>query len=305
MSIGSEMNSEMRTAGNSALPSGLPHDSTAGAHSGTYSGAHSGAQSHARSASPSVGAVALPDLPATTVCLEVQDLQVRYGAVPALHNIAFTVRTGEVVGIVGPNGAGKTSMFSAIMRMIGWSSGDVRFRGESLAGRSSDFVARLGIALVPEGRQIFGDLTVQENLRLGLVARRSKSDLDAAFNEVYEMFPIVKEFRSRPAGLLSGGQQQQLAIGRALIADPDLLLLDEPSLGLAPTVIDTVFASLDAIRNSGRTIVIVEQRARRTVAFADRTLVISDGRIQAELRPSDADNNDILRASYFGSQEPS
>jgi branched-chain amino acid transport system ATP-binding protein len=238
-------------------------------------------------------------------CLEVQGLHVRYGAVPALHDIAFTVQTGEVVGIVGPNGAGKTSLLSAVMRMIGWSSGDVRFCGESLARQSSDQVARLGIALVPEGRQIFGDLTVQENLRLGLVARRSRTNVDAAFDEVYEMFPIVKDFRSRAAGLLSGGQQQQLAIARALIADPELLLLDEPSLGLAPTVIDTVFASLESIRKSGRTIVIVEQRARRTVAFADRTLVISDGRVRAELRPSDADSSDILRASYFGSTEVS
>ena len=232
--------------------------------------------------------------------LELSSLHVRYGAVPALHDVSFVVPVGEVVGVVGPNGAGKTTLLSAIMRMIGWSGGDIRFRGESLAKRSSDQVARLGIALVPEGRQIFADLTVDENLRLGMVARRSRQGLADDLDHVFELFPVVGDFRDRPAGLLSGGQQQQLAIARALLADPDLLVLDEPSLGLAPTVIDAVFSSLAAVRRSGRTIVIVEQRAQRTIAFADRTYVLAGGRIRAELGPHDADNSELLRAAYFG-----
>jgi branched-chain amino acid transport system ATP-binding protein len=232
--------------------------------------------------------------------LELSGLHVRYGAVPALRDVSFAVRGGEVVGVIGPNGAGKTTMLSAIMRMVGWSAGEVRFRGESLARCSSDQVARRGIALVPEGRQIFGDLTVDENLRLGMVARRSREGADRDLHNVFELFPVVGDFRDRPAGLLSGGQQQQLAIARALLADPDLLLLDEPSLGLAPAVIDAVFESLDTIRRAGRTIVIVEQRAQRTIAFADRTYVLADGRVRAELSPDDADNGELLRAAYFG-----
>jgi branched-chain amino acid transport system ATP-binding protein len=232
--------------------------------------------------------------------LELDALNVRYGAVPALHGVSLAVRVGEVVGVVGPNGAGKSTMLSAIMRMVGWSAGDVRFHGQSLARCTSDQVARLGIALVPEGRQIFADLTVDENLRLGMVARRNRDGASADLAKVFELFPMVRESRHRTAGLLSGGQQQQLAIARALLADPDLLLLDEPSLGLAPTVIDAVFESLDTIRRAGRTIVIVEQRAQRTIAFADRTYVLADGRIRAEVGRHDADNGELLRAAYFG-----
>lgn len=239
------------------------------------------------------------------ILLSVDALSVRFGGISAIDSVSFDVHVGEVVAIVGPNGAGKSTLLSAIMRMVGWNGGDVRIRGQSLAKHSSDQVARSGIALVPEGRQIFADLTVHENLRLGMVARRSREGATEALEEVAQMFPIIHEFRDRPAGLLSGGQQQQLAIARALVADPDLLLLDEPSLGLAPIVIETVFASLDTIRAAGRTIVIVEQRAQRTIAFADRSFVLADGRIRAELGPSDADNTGLLRAAYFGADTSS
>lgn len=235
--------------------------------------------------------------------LELRGLHVRYGAVPALHDVCFDVAAGEVVGVVGPNGAGKSTMLNAVMRMVGWSRGDVRFRGTSLAQLSSDQVARLGVALVPEGRQIFADLTVDENLRLGMVARPSRNGASDDLDKIIETFPVIGDYRDRPAGLLSGGQQQQLAIARALLADPDLLMLDEPSLGLAPAVIDAVFSSLDAIRRSGRTIVIVEQRAQRTIAFADRTYVLAGGRIRAELGPDNASNTELLRACYFGSDD--
>lgn len=236
----------------------------------------------------------------STSLLGVQGLDVAYGRVPALRGVTVSAKKGEVVGIVGPNGAGKTTLLAAIMRMVPWAAGTVAVGGSSLDGLSPDAVARRGIALVPEGRQIFPNLTVEENLRLGLVARRSRDGAAAAMAGAYELFPIVREFRARAAGVLSGGQQQQLAIARALVADPDLLLLDEPSLGLAPTVIDDVFASLAAVRASGRTIVIVEQRAQRVIAFADRSYVLADGRIRDELLPADADDSVRLRAAYFG-----
>jgi branched-chain amino acid transport system ATP-binding protein len=173
-------------------------------------------------------------------------------------------------------------------------------RGRSIRKRRPESVAREGIALVPEGRRIYAQLTVEENLRLGLAGRRSRNDVDADLQWVRELFPTVGEMRSRRAGTLSGGQQQQLAIARALVARPDVLLLDEPSLGLAPQVVDLVFEALGAIRDRGVTVVLVEQRAQRTVAFADRTYVLANGELATTLGPRDADDTDRLIAAYLG-----
>ncbi len=231
--------------------------------------------------------------------LVVEDLEVRYGAVRAVRGLSFEVNPGEIVGLIGPNGAGKSSTLHAIMGAAPVAAGDVRLDGASIVGRSSEDVARAGIALVPEGRRIFAELSVEENLRLGLAGRRSRSGDAAALDRAYKLFPVVGEFRRRQAGALSGGQQQQLAIARALVAEPDVLMLDEPSLGLAPRVVDVVFGALGAIRDSGLAVLLVEQRAQRTVALADRSHVLANGELRLTLGPDDASDTDRLVAAYL------
>jgi branched-chain amino acid transport system ATP-binding protein len=233
----------------------------------------------------------------TAPALELERLDVAYGSVPAVRGLSLELRRGELVGLIGPNGAGKSTTLHAIMGAVEASGGDIRLSGRSLRGRRPEAIARAGVALVPEGRRLFGELTVEENLRLGLSARRGNggSPLDDAF----DLFPILADYRSRRADALSGGQQQQLAIGRALVARPDVLLLDEPSLGLAPTVVDAVFAALAAIRERGVTILLVEQRAQRTVAAADRTYVLANGELRMTLTPADADDTEKMIAAYL------
>jgi branched-chain amino acid transport system ATP-binding protein len=231
--------------------------------------------------------------------LTLEGLDVRYGGVQAVRGLSFDVAPGEIVGLIGANGAGKSSTLHAIMGLAPVAGGDVRLGGESLRDRRPEDIARSGIALVPEGRRIFAELTVEENLRLGLAARRSRGPADGVLKGVYELFPIVEEFRARNAGALSGGQQQQLAIARALVAEPDVLLLDEPSLGLAPTVVDIVFDALAAIRERGIAVLLVEQRAQRTVAAADRSHVLSNGELRLTLGPESAGDTDTLVAAYF------
>jgi branched-chain amino acid transport system ATP-binding protein len=231
--------------------------------------------------------------------LAVDDLEVRYGAVRAVRGLSLTVGPGEIVGLIGPNGAGKSSTLHAIMGAAPVTKGDVRLGGASLLGRRPEDVARSGIALVPEGRRIFAELSVEENLRLGLAGRRSQSGAGEAMERAYELFPVVREFRRRAAGALSGGQQQQLAIARALVAEPDVLLLDEPSLGLAPRIVDVVFDALAGIRESGLAVLLVEQRAQRTVALADRCHVISNGELRVTLGRDDAADTEKLVAAYF------
>jgi branched-chain amino acid transport system ATP-binding protein len=229
----------------------------------------------------------------------VDNLEVRHGAVRAVRGLSLEVQPGEIVGLIGPNGAGKSSALHAIMGVAPITGGDVRLDGVSLRGRRPEDVARDGVALVPEGRRIFPELTVEENIRLGLAARRGRGGVGAVLRSVYDLFPIVEEFRGRHAGALSGGQQQQLAIARALVAEPDVLLLDEPSLGLSPTMVDVVFDTLRAIRERGLAILLVEQRAQRTVALADRCHVLANGELRLTLGPEDAQDTDTLVAAYF------
>ncbi|HEY8103935.1 MAG TPA: ABC transporter ATP-binding protein [Gaiellaceae bacterium] len=234
----------------------------------------------------------------TPPVLELEALDVRYGTVPAVRGLSLELQRGELVGLIGPNGAGKSTTLHAIMGVVPAAAGDVRLDGQSLRGKAPESIARAGVALVPEGRRIFGELSVEENLRLGLSARR-KNGSGNPLAGAYELFPMLADFRHRQAGALSGGQQQQLAIGRALVASPDVLLLDEPSLGLAPTVVDAVFAALSAIRERGVTVLLVEQRAQRTVALADRTYVLANGELRMTLTPADADDTDKMIAAYL------
>ena len=231
--------------------------------------------------------------------LVVEDLHVRYGGVEAVRGLSLEVGPGEIVGLIGANGAGKSSTLHAIMGVAPVTGGDVRLGEQSLRGRRPEDVARDGVALVPEGRRIFGELTVEENLRLGLSGRRSREGAAEDIEAVYALFPIVKDFRRRRAGVLSGGQQQQLAIARALVAGPDVLLLDEPSLGLAPKIVDVVFETLAEIRRRGITVLLVEQRAQRTVAFADRTYLMANGEIRLTMTPADAADTDTMVAAYL------
>jgi branched-chain amino acid transport system ATP-binding protein len=232
--------------------------------------------------------------------LIIDDLEVRYGAVPAVRGVTLQVAPGEIVGLIGPNGAGKSTTLHAVMGLVPIHGGVVAFGDRVLRGRSPEAVARTGIALVPEGRRIFADFSVDENLRLGLAARSGRG-ARAALEEVYELFPVLHEFRRRHAGALSGGQQQQLAIGRALVARPNVLLLDEPSLGLAPKAVNLVLNALAKISETGVAVLLVEQRAQRTVAFAHRTHVLANGELRMTLSPADAGDTERMIAAYLAS----
>lgn len=237
----------------------------------------------------------------TPSLLTIEKLEVRYRGVPAVRGLDLRLTAGEAVGLIGPNGAGKSSSLLAIMGAVRPTSGSVKLHGQELVGLPPDQVVRRGLALVPEGRHVFASLSVRDNLTLGLAGRRSKRGEREDIERVHDLFPILGDFADRQAGQLSGGQQQQLAIARALVSAPDVLMLDEPSLGLSPAAVDTVFEALAAVRSTGVALLVVEQRAEYTVAFCDRTRVLHDGEVTLDLTPTDADDDSLLTKAYFGS----
>jgi branched-chain amino acid transport system ATP-binding protein len=239
-----------------------------------------------------------------TALLQLDGVEVRYGAVAAVRDLSIEVHAGEIVGLIGPNGAGKSSTLHAIMGLVPAGRGAIMLRGAVLARKSPEAVARLGIALVPEGRRIFAQLTVDENLRLGLAGRRSRAGADDDIEAVRELFPIVREFGSRQAGVLSGGQQQQLAIARALVAKPDLLLLDEPSLGLAPKIVLDVYAAVAKIAERGLSILFVEQNVRAALLVAHRGYVLANGRIVAAGTSAELERDVHVREAFLGRAAP-
>jgi branched-chain amino acid transport system ATP-binding protein len=232
--------------------------------------------------------------------LSIRGLTVRYGSVTALHGIDLDVGEGELVALVGPNGAGKSSTLAAVTGLVRPAAGTVTLDGEVVTGLAPERVIRHGVALVPEGRNIFTSLTVAENLALGATIRRD-ARVGADLDRELDRFPILRERYGQQAGLLSGGEQQQLAIARALMSRPRLLLLDEPSLGLAPRLVDLVFETVAQLRREGLTIVLVEQNATRAVALADRTAVLRTGRIVRTGADVDAA---AMAAEYLGAEVP-
>jgi branched-chain amino acid transport system ATP-binding protein len=231
--------------------------------------------------------------------LEVDGLTSHYGRIQALHGVDLQVREGELVVLVGANGAGKTTLLRAISGVQPVSGGDVRFKGDSITRHSPDRRVILGIAQVPEGRQMFGPLSVEDNLRLGAFTR-SMRGLEPDLERMYAMFPILKKKRGEAAGTLSGGQQQMLAIARALMARPRLLLLDEPSMGLAPNLVSEIFATIQDLKAHGTTIFLVEQNAFAALQIADRGYVLETGRVVLSDTGANLLANDRVKAAYLG-----
>jgi branched-chain amino acid transport system ATP-binding protein len=213
--------------------------------------------------------------------LEVEGLTTKYGSISALRSVSVSVRPGEVIGLVGPNGAGKTTLVNTIVGILTPAAGSITFEGADVTRTSPDTMLRRGVALVPERRRLFADLTVGDNLKIGGTTV-PKGERGALTDEVTELFPILREKWHVSAGYLSGGQAQQLAIARALMSQPRLLMMDEPSLGLAPVLVDVVFDLIVQLRDQGRTLLVVEQNANRMLAVSDRAYVLRSGQIAAE-----------------------
>lgn len=230
--------------------------------------------------------------------LEIKNLVINYGGIEAVRDISFEVPSGKIVTLVGANGAGKSSTLRAIIGLIKAKKGSVMLDGQELIGKSTDTIVKHGITLVPEGRHVFPDQTVLENLKIGAYLRKDKIDDD--IERVYSLFPRLKERSWQAAGTLSGGEQQMLAVGRALMADPDIIMMDEPSLGLAPIVVQGIFDIIKEINKQGKTVLLVEQNANMALHIADHAYVIENGKITLEGSGKELLQNSSVQAAYLG-----
>ena len=232
--------------------------------------------------------------------LEIEDLAVDYGAVKALKGVSLVANEGEIVTLIGANGAGKTTLLRTISGLIPVRSGRIRFQGKNLVKMPPHDIVRLGIAQSPEGRMVFANLSVEDNLELGAYLRKGRAEILADRDAVYQQFPRLKERRKQSAGTLSGGEQQMLAIGRALMARPRLLLLDEPSLGLAPLLVREIFRTIREINERGVTVLLVEQNAHMALSIAGRGYVLETGRVTLEDAASRLLQNEEVKRAYLG-----
>ena len=232
--------------------------------------------------------------------LKVENLEVYYGNIHALHEVSFEVKEGEIVTLIGANGAGKTSVLHAVSGLIPIRSGSVSFLGQDLTLLAPDKIVQLGLGQVPEGRRIFANLTVKENLEMGAFTRKDPKGIKADYQQVFTRFPRLKERLNQVAGTLSGGEQQMLAIARSLMSRPKLLLMDEPSMGLAPLLVQEIFGIIKEINATGTTILLVEQNAQLALSIADRAYVLETGRVVLQGDAQELANSEEVRKAYLG-----
>ena len=232
--------------------------------------------------------------------LQVQDLQVYYGVINAIKGVSFEVNEGEVIALIGANGAGKTTILHTITGLVTPKSGSVTFEGKSLTKLPAHKIVALGMAHVPEGRRVFGQLTVYDNLLLGAFSLRSRAKIEENLQYVYSHFPRLEERKNQVAGTLSGGEQQMLAMGRALMSNPKIILMDEPSMGLSPLLVNEIFKIIKEVSKDGATVLLVEQNAKKALSIADRAYVLETGKIVMEGKAADLLNDARIRTAYLG-----
>ncbi len=232
--------------------------------------------------------------------LSVKDLDVYYGAIHAIKGISFEVKEGEIVTLIGANGAGKTTTLHCISGLIRPKAGEISFCGSDLRATDAHQIIRLGLSQVPEGRRIFARMTVQENLEMGAFIRKDRDKIEQDFGRVFERLPRLKERRKQLAGPLSGGEQQMLAIGRALMSNPRMLLLDEPSMGLSPLLVNEIFHIIKSVNQSGMTVLLVEQNAKKALETANRAYVLETGSVVMQGEADELANNEKVKKAYLG-----
>ena len=232
--------------------------------------------------------------------LKVTDLKVYYGVIQAIKGISFEVNEGEVIALIGANGAGKTTILHTVTGLVEAKAGTVEFEGRDITKMPGHKIVTLGMAHVPEGRRVFSDLTVLENLKLGAYTRKDKNEVEETLKMVYKRFPRLEERKNQMAGTLSGGEQQMLAMGRALMSKPKLLMLDEPSMGLAPILVDEIFDIIKEVSASGTTVLLVEQNAKKALSIADRAYVLETGKIVLEGKADELMNDASVKKAYLG-----
>ena len=232
--------------------------------------------------------------------LEVKDLEVYYGVIQSIKGISFEVNKGEVIALIGANGAGKTTTLHTITGLISPKKGHVIFEGKDITKVPAHKIVSMGMAHVPEGRRVFAELSVYENLRMGAYTRKDKSEIEESLANVYKRFPRLEERKNQMAGTLSGGEQQMLAMGRALMSKPKIILMDEPSMGLSPILVNEIFDIIRAVSESGTTVLLVEQNAKKALAIADRAYVLETGKIVLEGNAKDLLEDDSIKKAYLG-----